>query len=115
MNSDCDGSQDYDLILRASELASEIRHVPKVLYHWRATEGSTAVTYENKQYTVTTALDALREYGKRSGKLLDIEPGKVTGRWRARYPIPAGTQVSIIIASGGKLDVLRANLESSVR
>ena len=112
LNPNCDGSQDYDLILRASELASEIRHVPKVLYHWRATEGSTAVTYENKQYTLTTAQEALREYGKRTGKLLDVEPGRVIGRWRARYPIPAGTQVSIIIASGGKLDVLRANLES---
>ncbi len=112
LNPDCDGSQDYDLILRASEHASEIRHVPKVLYHWRASEGSTAVTQENKQYTLTAAHNALRESSKRTGKVLDIEPGRVTGRWRARYAIPAGTQVSIIIASGGKLDALRTNLES---
>jgi GT2 family glycosyltransferase len=112
LNPDCDGSQDYDLILRASEAASEIRHVPKVLYHWRATEGSTAVTQENKQYAFTAAQRALREQAKRTGEMLDIEPGKVPGRWRARYSIPAGTQVSIIIASGGKLDALRTNLES---
>jgi GT2 family glycosyltransferase len=112
LNSDCDGSQDYDLILRASEHASEIRHVPKVLYHWRATEGSTAVAQENKQYTLRAAQNALQDYGRRTGRFSKVEPGKVPGRWRPRYAIAAGTQVSIIIASGGKLDALRANLES---
>ncbi len=112
LNSDCDGSQDYDLILRASEHATEIRHVPKVLYHWRAAEGSTAVTQENKQYSLSAAQNALEGYGRRTGYFSKVEPGKVPGRWRPRYPIPAGTQVSIVIASGGKVDVLRANLES---
>lgn len=31
-----DGAQDYDFILRCSELAGEIGHIPQVLYHWRA-------------------------------------------------------------------------------
>ncbi len=111
LNPDCDGSQDYDLILRASEAASEIRHVPKVLYHWRATEGSTAVTQDNKQYAVVAAQNALAAHVARTGEATGIETGKVAGRWRARYAIPAGTRVSIIIASGGKLDVLRTNLD----
>ncbi len=106
LNPDCDGSQDYDLILRASAQAAEIRHVPRVLYHWRATEGSTAVTQENKQYALTAAQRALEAHS------IHVEPGRVTGRWRARYTIPAESRVSIIIASGGKLDVLRANIES---
>ena len=38
-----EGSQDYDLILRASEMTQEIHHIPKVLYHWRTIEGSAAV------------------------------------------------------------------------
>ena len=37
-----EGSQDYDFALRASERARRIVHVPLVLYHWRATPGSTA-------------------------------------------------------------------------
>jgi GT2 family glycosyltransferase len=107
LNPDCDGSQDYDLILRATEQAREIRHIPRVLYHWRASEGSTAVTLENKNYALDAAQRAL---AARSGDARTIELGRVTGRWRARYPIPQGTRVSIIIPSGGKLDVLRTNL-----
>lgn len=106
LNPECDGSQDYDLILRAAAQAAEIRHVPHVLYHWRATEGSTAVTQDNKQYALAAARKAI------AGSAQAVEPGRVPGRWRVRYPIPPATQVSIIIASGGKLDVLRANLDS---
>ena len=112
LNPDCDGSQDYDLILRASEHASEIRHVPRVLYHWRATEGSTAVTQENKQYTVGTAQKALTEHFARLGTAASVEAGRIAARWRVRYAIPPASRVSIIIASGGKLDVLRTNLDS---
>ncbi len=112
LNPDCDGSQDYDLILRACERAAEIRHVPRVLYHWRATEGSTAVTQENKQYALTAAQKALEQHCVRVNNALTVEPAKIPGRWRARYRIPTEIRVSIIIASGGKLDVLRANLDS---
>ena len=41
-----------------------------------------------------------------------MEPGLYIGRWRVRYAIPEQTKVSIIVASGGKCDVLQANLES---
>jgi GT2 family glycosyltransferase len=111
MNSDCDGSQDYDLILRATEQAHEIFHIPRVLYHWRATEGSTATTLDNKQYTLGAAQRALENHLARLGTASTVESGKITGRWRPRYSIPPDTQVSIIIASGGKLEVLRANLQ----
>lgn len=112
LNPDCDGSQDYDLILRATAQANHIVHIPKVLYHWRATAGSTASTIENKQYAVDAAQQALASHCRRLGDGVTVEPGRVNGRWRARYPIPEGTRVSIIIASGGKVDILRTNLES---
>jgi GT2 family glycosyltransferase len=41
-----------------------------------------------------------------------VEPAPIIGRWRARYAIPEGTRVSIIIASGGKTDILRTNVDS---
>ncbi len=40
-----------------------------------------------------------------------VETGSATGRWRVRYPISAEARVSIIIASGGKADILKTNLE----
>lgn len=111
-DSACDGSQDYDLILRATERAAAIEHVPKVLYHWRAGVGSTASTIENKDYALDAAQEALRRRCERMGGQLRIEPGGIVGRWRARYPIPDATRVSIIIAAGGKADVLRTNIDS---
>ncbi len=111
-HSDCDGSQDYDLILRAAEQANRIEHIPKVLYHWRASVGSTAAAPDNKQYALEAARTALQRHCDRAGKQIKVEEGAVAGRWRARYPIPQGTRVSIIIASGGNTEVLGTNLKS---
>ncbi len=47
-----------------------------------------------------------------SGSAAKVVPGAIQGRWRVRYPLTADARVSIIIASGGKVEVLRANLES---
>ena len=114
-DSACDGSQDYDLILRAAAQAEKIYHIPRVLYHWRASVGSTAATIENKQYALTAAQEALRRYCHRTDSQAQVTPSNIVGRWRMRYRIPPGTRVSIIIASGGKENVLRANLQSLIQ
>ena len=62
-----DGCQDYDFALRASEIASHIGHVPKVLYHWRATEDSTARAGDAKPESLTRSLMAVREALERRG------------------------------------------------
>ncbi len=60
------------------------------------------------------AQKALSQYCERSGREMRVEPANIVGRWRARYPIPENARVSIIIASGGKTDVLTNNLRSLV-
>lgn len=112
LNSNCDGSQDYDLILRASSQANRIVHVPKVLYHWRTSVGSAAASADNKKYALDSAQRALTAHFRDDGASVAVEPGRITGRWRVRYPIPDGTRVSIIIASGGNVEILRSNLEA---
>lgn len=109
---ECDGSQDYDLILRASERASRIEHIPKVLYHWRAGAASTATAIEYKEYALQAAQTALEGYCDRLGNQASVEPGKELGRWRVRYQIPEHSRASIIIAAGGRVDALRTNLDS---
>jgi GT2 family glycosyltransferase len=111
-DSECDGSQDYDLILRASEQASAIEHLPRVLYHWRAVPGSTAASLENKTYAIEAAQTALRKHCARTTPEAWVEPGLIRGWWRVRYPVPNGTRASIIIPSGGKASALRTNLDS---
>ncbi|MDD3815373.1 MAG: glycosyltransferase [Desulfocapsaceae bacterium] len=50
LNAKYDGAQDYDLVLKLSEQAQQIVHLPQVLYHWRASETSTSINHEQKSY-----------------------------------------------------------------
>lgn len=112
--SDCDGSQDYDLVLHATAAAKKIVHIPRVLYHWRAGEASTAATIENKSYAVKAAQRALERFCAEKEPACRVEETAIVGRWRVRYSIPEGTTVSIIIASGGKEQILRDNIDSII-
>lgn len=49
-SSACDGAQDYDMMLKLSEVAARIHHIPEVLYHWRASDTSTSINHNQKNY-----------------------------------------------------------------
>ncbi|MEE4166426.1 MAG: glycosyltransferase, partial [Desulfocapsaceae bacterium] len=55
-----DGAQDFDFMLRASERAGTIRHIPRVLYHWRATQTSTSINHDQKGYAHEAGRQALQ-------------------------------------------------------
>ncbi len=65
-----EGSQDYDLALRVIEKIDEgaIRHIPRILYHWRVIRGSVAYGGGEKPYAHKRAREALREHFERTGK-----------------------------------------------
>lgn len=42
LNKEYDGAQDYDFVLRCVDAGALVKHIPKILYHWRIHEGSTA-------------------------------------------------------------------------
>jgi GT2 family glycosyltransferase len=60
-----DGAQDYDVVLRAAESTSSIYHIPDVLYHWRATTESTALSVSVKPYALTAGRKAVEEHLER--------------------------------------------------
>lgn len=92
------GSQDYDLMLRASEQARQIVHVPEVLYSWRATPGSTSLSVNAKPYAHTAAQTALSNALVRRGISGDVTQGMVVeGTWRVRRALPAPPSVTIIV------------------
>ena len=64
-----EGSQDYDLALRIVEHVSEhqIRHIPRILYHWRAIAGSVALSSDEKPYAHDRARAAIGEHLSRAG------------------------------------------------
>lgn len=109
-----EGSQDWDLALRVVEnLPSErIRHVPEVLYHWRAIAGSTALAVGEKSYTVRAAERALRDHLDRRQIQATLEP--VPGdHWRIRHAIPVPAPlVSLIIPTRDRLALIRTCVES---
>jgi glycosyltransferase involved in cell wall biosynthesis/2-polyprenyl-3-methyl-5-hydroxy-6-metoxy-1,4-benzoquinol methylase len=70
-----EGSQDYDLMLRATERANRVQHIPEVLYHWRVHQDSVAGNLDSKPYAFEAAkralLDALLRRGFRAASVND--------------------------------------------
>jgi len=94
-----EGSQDYDLALRFIEQIDEkqIRHIPQILYHWRAISGSVALSSDEKPYAHERAREALREHFERTGKKAKVERG-LSQFHRVRYDLPENLpKVSLII------------------
>ncbi|OSS41185.1 Glycosyl transferase, group 2 family protein [Desulfurella amilsii] len=92
-----EGSQDYDLILRCTEQAKRIVHIPKILYHWRSTQESTSRNSNAKPYAFESAKKALREHLERIGLKGEIVDTDVLGFYRIYYEISSLPKVSIII------------------
>lgn len=108
-----EGSQDYDLALRFTEQISEnqIRHIPQILYHWRAIEGSVALSSDEKPYAHERARQALREHFERTGKAADVTRGLAEFH-RVRYRLPENLpRVSLILSAGESADAARKSVE----
>jgi O-antigen biosynthesis protein len=107
----CEGSQDYDLLLRATarSAAARIRHVPHVLYHWRSVHGSTAAATANKRYAVEAALKALRDRHPDCS----VSEGPFPTTYRVVYPLAARPPlVTLIIPTRDGFALLERSLRS---
>jgi glycosyltransferase involved in cell wall biosynthesis len=62
-----EGAQDYDFLLRVVDEGVAIGHVPKILYHWRQAEGSTAADFSNKSHITDAGIKAINEHLDRRG------------------------------------------------
>ena len=93
-----EGSQDYDLVLRFTEHTSHIYHIPKILYHWRTAQGSTAGSADSKKYAYLSAMKAIQEALERRGEggWVELVPDS-TGQYRVHYPVQGRPMISIII------------------
>lgn len=97
-----DGSQDHDLVLRVTERARRVVHVPQVLYHWRAVAGSAAAELGAKDYAWEAGRRAVDEHLVRVGIAARAELGPVPGTYSVvRDPIPAGVTISVVIPTRG--------------
>lgn len=112
-NSEFDGSQDYDLILRATEQAKHIVHIPKVLYNWRINPNSVASGATAKPYAYEAAKRAILANIERQGiEGAKVEDSRIIGLYKITYPVIGNPKISIIIPNKNHKKDLERCIES---
>lgn len=95
-----DGAQDYDFIFRCTEEAKKIYHIPKVLYHWRCHQDSTAGNPSSKLYAFEAGSRAIMaHYGRMGIQAEKVEKGVDYGIYRTTFRISGDPLVSVVIPS----------------
>ena len=109
-----DGSQDHDMILRLTDRAKCVVHVPKLMYYWRSHPGSTAAGIGAKPYAVASAKGAVADHLKRHGfDHFQISSTRAFDTiFKIRYQIIGNPLISIVIANKDHAGDLRRCLDS---
>jgi len=102
-----DGSQDYDLLLRITERTKRIHHIPRVLYHWRRSENSSASDVRQKPGQLEASWRAIEAHLERRS-----EPAHVTVDWPThafcvRRQLLEPRKISVIIPSSHSPESLK--------
>lgn len=109
-----EGSQDYDLALRFIERARSIRHIPRILYHWRTAQGSTSISIDSKRYAEEAAKKALCDYMSRNGIQGEVLSGLWPGSYHVKRALLNTPLVSVAIPARDSPVMLRRCIESIV-
>lgn len=115
LNKEFDGAQDYDFVLRATEKAKNIVHIPKVLYHWRAHETSTSYNSSAKEYVYMAGKRAIEEHFKRINIKAKVEILDEPGRYRVKYDVIGNPKISIIIPNKDSKSDLKKCIDSILK
>jgi len=107
-----DGSQDFDLMLRATERARAVTHIPRILYHWRVVEGSAAGDPGAKPWAYGASRRALADTLVRRGLDGHVEPGPFLGAYHTRRAVRTDPKVSIVIPFRDQAAMLRTCVDS---
>ena len=113
--SDYDGAQDYDIFLRMSEITKpeNIKHIPKILYHWRVHNESTAkLNSHAKNYAFEAGKKAIEDHLKRIGLEGTVSEGCIEGIYRIDYKVIGNPKVSIVIPNKDGKDILSVCVNS---
>ena len=106
------GAQDYDLILKCTERAKGIAHIPRILYHWRVHKASTADNPASKMYAFDAGKRAIEDHLKRCGEISKVSHEKDLGFYRVKYQVQGSPLISIIIPNKDQVESLDICLRS---
>jgi glycosyltransferase involved in cell wall biosynthesis len=109
-----EGAQDHDLLLRALPYldCENVHHIPKILYHWRAIEGSTALSLDEKKYTELAAYRAVSDYLSSQEIDAEVKLGRAPNTLKVDWKLKEFPQVSLLIPTKDRLDVLKPCIDS---
>lgn len=109
-----DGSQDHDMILRLTDRAKKVVHIPRVLYYWRSHAGSVASGIGAKPYAIEAAKGAVADHLKKHG----LDHFQITSTracetiFRIRYQVLGNPRISIVIANKDHAEDLKRCVDS---
>lgn len=95
ISSKYEGAQDYDFIFRCSETAVNIVHIPKILYHWRSHQASTAVNPQSKLFAYESGKRAVQSHLRRLGESASVNYGVDYGFYNINYPVQNQEMVEV--------------------
>ncbi len=107
-----EGAQDHDLFLRVVEKTDRIYHIPKVLYHWRMIEGSTALDLNNKEYANDKGKESIERALRRRKLQAKVEKDAPSTYYKVMYEVSKEPLVSVIIPTKDYADVTEKCLKS---
>lgn len=112
-----DGSQDHDMILRLTDNAKKVVHIPKLMYYWRSHAGSVASGTEAKPYVTQAGKGAVGDHLKKHGfSHFQITSTRACETiFRIRYKVLGEPKVSVIIANKDHVEDLRRCITSIVQ
>ena len=109
-----DGSQDHDMILRLTEEAKHICHIPKILYYWRSHPNSVAADIGAKTYAIDAAKRAVHDHMRDYyGIEVEVESTRAFPTiFQIKYPIDGEPLISIVIPNKDHVEDLRRCITS---
>lgn len=112
--SEYDGSQDYDIILRLTERARKIVHIPRILYYWRAHNNSVALNLLSKPYVIDAAKRAISDHLSRQGLKGRVADSSIPTTYKINYNICGMPKISILIPNKDHSDDLKKCVNSII-
>lgn len=112
LNPKKDGAQDYDFVLRCLSAGAKAHHIPKVLYHWRVHEASTAGSAGTKMYAYEAGAAAISDYLERKGVKAQVSISKDLGIYDVEYLVSDEAKASEMIEVTEISDIIISNSDA---
>src|SRR6266513_4265984 len=91
-------AQDYDLFFRVVEQTNRIQHIPRVLYHWRRSESSSAISVRQKPGQLEATRLAIQDHLKRRGERAHVAVDWRTHAFCVRRELSETRKISVIVS-----------------